>query len=223
MKILIMVLSSAKPPYEKLMQSQKETWDSLNVENVTTAFYYGVDMPEGVSALPEVFENYWRIDMALPCSDEYEMMHWKFKVALDQVWDLEWDYIFRTNSSTYVRKDKIYEFLLDKPRKKYYAGVDGGGFASGTGAILSRDCAKIIKDQFTTEPSPSEDSLIGVYLQRNGIFVQPGPKRVSFNFAENKIVEADFYRCKSESMNGGQLDRTKDVYAFNELFKHFTK
>lgn len=212
MKVLIMVLSSRQSPYGQLIDAQLKSWDSVFVDNIAVTYYYGhpwikQSMSQGRSG-----------SLALPCSDDYNMMHWKFKLALDHIWDWEWDFIFRTNSSTYIRKEKIYEFLKDKPREKYYAGENGGGYASGTGAILSRDCADIIRNQFTEDPSPSEDSLIGTYLQRNGIFVQPGPKRLHFNFDEDKILEADYYRCKSPDN-----DRTKDIYAMNELQKFHYK
>lgn len=216
MKVLIMVLSGADPLYRKLMLGQQQTWDSINVKGVETIYYYG--------GAAKTYHNFGCTEIVCACPDIYNMMHWKFKMALDHIWELDFDFIFRTNSSTYVRKEKIYEFLKDKPKEKYYAGVDGGGYASGTGAILSRDCAKIIKDQFIDEPSPSEDSLMGVYLQRNGIFVQEGPKRLNYNFAEFKILEADYYRCKSEVEDGrGGLDRNWDLIAFNELQKFHYK
>lgn len=208
MKVLIMVLSSAQKPYYHLMKAQQQTWDSVNVPDVETVYYYGNHSNMVLFHGKEI---------ACDCSDAYEMMHWKFKRALDFVWDWEWDFIFRTNSSTFVRKDRIVDFLKNKPMEKYYAGLDGGGYASGTGAILSRDCAKIVKDQLIFEPNPSEDSIIGVTLQKNGIFVQEGAKRLSFNFAEDKILDADYYRCKSELIVNGELDRTQDIFAFNKL------
>lgn len=214
MKVLIMVLSSNEPPYGELIRAQQSTWDKPFNVNADTVYYYGGHTERVITT-----SQYYRMfEYSSGTSNAYNMMHWKFKKALDQFWGTEWDYIFRTNSSTYVRKEKIYEFLQDKPREKYYAGEDGGGYASGTGAILSRDCADIIRKQFTDEPSPSEDSLIGTYLQRNGIFVQPGPKRLHFNFDEDKILEADYYRCKSPDN-----DRTKDIYAMNELQKFHYK
>lgn len=203
MRVLIMVLSSDLPVYNMLELAQKNTWDKEYMHEVPSFYYSGSNTC---------------------CSDKYNMMHWKFKVALDMVWDkIPFDFIFRTNSSTYVRKDKIYDFLKDKPREGYYTGEDGGGFVSGTGACISRDLCQILRNEITSEPTPAEDCLIGSILEKHGVKIQPGPVRLQFNFAEDKILEADYYRCKSEKYlpDGITLDRNEDIRAFKSLYKHF--
>ena len=41
-KVLILVMSSPKIEiYDSMMKKQKETWDSIDVENVNTLFFYG--------------------------------------------------------------------------------------------------------------------------------------------------------------------------------------
>lgn len=59
MKILIMVLSCIKPPYDRLYKTQLETFDSIEVDDVDTHFYFG---------------------------DEYELMHVAFRNALNDIW-----------------------------------------------------------------------------------------------------------------------------------------
>ena len=202
MKLLVMVQSSLKPPYDKNMEAQKETWDSIKVDNVDTHYYI---------------------------CDEYNKMHWVFKLALDEVWDMDWDYIFRTNASTYVRKERIYNHLLrltkNKPLKGLYAGVIGGEMISGTGILLSRDTAKMLKDQLDPYPTDSEDCCIGTILGKNGIIPQGELNRLAFNFQEDRILDADYYRCKSEIMMNGEfgydnLDRSYDIKAFKALQRY---
>ena len=200
MNVLIMVLSTKKPPYDEIEKAQIETWDSVKVDGVTTYYYYGED---------------------------YNMMHHAFKKALNSVWRKKWDVIFRTNSSTYVRKDKIKEWVeMVQPTKRLYAGFAIDNMVSGTGILLTRDSAKILRDELDEYPNPSEDTLIGTILSRHGILPQTALKREHFNFKEDNIKEADYYRCKSEIKMDGtfgydNLDRTYDVKAMRELHKHF--
>lgn len=192
-----MVLSSKKPPYDLIEKAQRETWDSINVEGVSTYYYYG---------------------------DDYNMMHYAFKKALNSVWRKKWDVIFRTNSSTYVRKDRIKEWVeREQPKEKLYAGFCVGDMISGTGILLTRDTAKILRDTLDEYPNDSEDCLIGSLLARYSIYPKQALERKSFNFQEDKILDADYYRCKSEIKMDGtfgydNLDRSYDIKAMKELF-----
>lgn len=219
-KVLIMVQACTKDFYPSLMEAQMETWDSFNVPGVDTIYYVG----QGYHLL-----RYGKM-VYCPCDDGYNMMHWKFKLALDCVWKEDWDFIFRTNASTYVCKDKVLDFIQNCPTKLFYAGVNGGGYASGTGAILSRDCADIVRKKFDASPNGSEDSLIGTVLRNAGVQLQPGAHRLHYNYNEDKILPAAYYRCKSEKetpdaipdfANGKRLDRAMDIKALRDLFYHY--
>ena len=116
MKIKIMVLSSTLEPYNKLMQAQKDTWDSIEHKDISTVFYYGDQLPDGVSPGD-------KRDLPVNCSNDYNMMHWKFKLALNEVLKEDWDYIFKTNSSSYIDKHNLYIKALTLPIKECYCGL----------------------------------------------------------------------------------------------------
>ncbi len=208
MRVLIMVLSSDLPVYQMLMRGQQYTWDAPET-------YIGTEWSENTNVV------YYTGSM-FNVSDAYNMMHWKFKLALDNYQHIDYDFIFRTNSSAYIRKDKIYEFLKDKPTTGYYAGHTGGNYHSGAGMIFSKDLAQLLRDEINSVPNDAEDGVIAGIFDRHGYKQQPGPLRLHFNFAEDKILEADYYRCKSEKkFPDGTLDRNQDILAFNKLYKHF--
>ena len=218
-KLLICVQSAQMTFYPELRKAQQQTWDSKYLQNCSTLYYYG-GAANTYHLFPEINKDV--MEIACNCSDEYEMMHWKFKKCMDYVWDLDWDFMFRTNASTYVRKDKILDFIQTIPTERYYGGVNGGGYVSGTCALMSRDCVDIARKNFSPEPTGSEDAYLGTILLNNGVKIQDGVKRLQFNFAEDKILEADCYRCKSETKNpDGTLDRSYDLKAFNNLYNHF--
>lgn len=207
MKILIMVQATHIPPYDMIIKGQKETWDSIEVEGVDTIYYYSGDTMKRDGK-----------DLYVKCPPEANMNNYRFKLALDYIWDSNdpgYNYIFRTNASSYVDKKLLKEWLQDKPRHKFYCGRDGGGFASGCGFALSTDLVNILRT-IDDYPTDSEDCLIGVYLQRENIGVYPGALRWDFypHSPQHNIPKIYHYRCKSDD-----LDRTKDVTAFNHIHK----
>lgn len=210
MKLLIMVLSSAKPPYNKLLKAQKETWDSIHHPNCDTVYYYG-------KSRSPVYNDR---ELVVDCEDGYYEMHWKFKKALDFVWCMDWDFIFRTNSSTYVNKERVYNYI--KENKPDHAGTLNGNYIVGTNLILSRKSALILKDQLkenTGIPFPNEDMVIGELLTANNILPEHGAAMSIYNHQTNIIEEADCYRCKTSITN--DEGREGDIKAFKLLYNKF--
>ena len=177
MKIIILVQGCEDYPYKAIQDAQMNTWDNVQVDNVDTYFYMGNDKHEDetelivqtiVSPFKEKSVSKHK-KIFVPCSESYNMMHWRYKLALDYIWNEDWDFIFRTNTSSYVDKQKLFDFANTMMTEKCYCGIDGGGFASGCGVLISRDVAKIFKEQFDSHPTDSEDCLMGTYATRNGI------------------------------------------------------
>lgn len=208
MKVLIMVLSCVKHPYDRLLKAQKETWDSIPHKHCETVYYYGGNRLE--------FNDR---ELMLPVSDGYYEMHWKFKLALDYVWDMKWDYIFRTNSSTYVNKEGIYNYI--KANKPKYAGIINGNYITGPGIILNRKTAGILKDQLKENTGieyPNEDMVIGDVLRANKIEPEYGANMSTFS--KDSFEVADYYRCKTATSDG---NRSGDIEAFNFILNHLKK
>ena len=206
MRILILSLATKDEPFNELVEAQKRTWDSIEEEGVDTIFYYSGDK----------FKQEGK-DLTVKCSGAYNMMHYRFKLALDWIFDKDciYDYVFRTNASSYVDKKRLKAWLQDKPRKGFYCGIDGGGMASGCGFAFSTDLLNTLRT-IDDHPTDSEDSLIGVWLERYaGIKVSPGAERYDYYFNHGSgPYETYHYRCKSNDS-----DRTKDVKAFEHIFK----
>lgn len=196
-KILILVLSSKKPPYDLLYEAQKRTWDSVSVPSVETRYYF---------------------------CDGFETMVPKLLEALGEALKSEWDFVFRTNSSSYVDKKALIKFAEDLlPREKCYAGIDGDGFASGSGFFLSRDCAKALCGSIGPRKGLIEDEWVGAMLKLGGVSVLDGvradfwDRRVISGFAEFDLGDEDIrtayhVRCKSDT-----LDRDRDVIAMETV------
>ena len=197
MKILIMVLSYMKPPFDKMYYAQKETWDSVEHENIKTVYYFG--------------------------GDKYRLMHVPFREALKEHWDEDWDVIFRTNSSSYIDKKRLYEHVKDRSTTNLWIG-NPFGFASGSGVFISRDLAEILKDNITDEQYRAEDLLLSDILKAKGYVTERG-KRVSYNHNTKTYVPCYHIRCKDESNPDPffKYDRYQDVLAMYHIFSTLDK
>ena len=210
MKILILVASCRTPPYDALERAQRETWDSVSVPGVETHFYHCTDL-----------------ESMIPC----------FLEATEPSFEWDHDFIFRTNSSSYVDKARLLEHAETLPRERCYQGVDGDGFASGSGFFISPDVEEMLRLNSSgryhdeaplltiarANPELIEDVAIGLCLARRGVTVTPGARREDYwllHFQsqfyglplDEKILDAYHVRCK-----GDGIDRTKDVEAMRAV------
>ena len=141
MKIIILTLSVHDGGvYSKFLEMQKNTWDSIYDEDVDTFYFFGND----TSCYIKNNEIY---------TDEPESYHnctMKTIKSFELLRDFDFDYIFRTNSSSYVDKKLLKEYLKDKPRNNFYSAIignhDGIPFGSGCGYFLSRDLVHFLID-----------------------------------------------------------------------------
>lgn len=188
-RIIILVLSCHKPPYQAMYETQRETWDSIKAEGVITAYYW---------------------------CNKIEEMPGKLKLALGAIQPLPWEFVFRTNSSSYVDKARLQEFAETLPTEKCYCGIDGGGFASGSGFFMSRDVVETVTDILPDKSVELvEDELIGMYLYGRGITVTPGARRYDYwthGEVPEKIRAAYHVRCK-----GSDVNREDDVIAMQSV------
>ena len=202
MKVLIMVLSCQDSPFDEIRKGQMETWDSIHHPDVETIYYFG----NGNNKMNGK-------NLSLNVSDRYYEMHWKFKLALDYVWDMDWDYIFRTNTSTYVNKERLYNYI--KKNTPDYSGNSNGSYLTGNAIILSRKSALILKDnlvEVTKNQFPDEDIVIGDTLKASNILPVHEELLSLYNFKLNTFEEGCCcYRCKGDNRPSDDIKAFKNI------------
>lgn len=199
MRILISVLTYLDNGiYSKFYEVQNETWDSIDIEGVETFYYIGGGEKKEISGklvindLPETIPN----------------EGYKFINFLTQTINEEYDYIFHTNSSSYVDKKLLYEWLTDKPREKFYSGVKGNylgnSFASGCGFTLSKDVVKmLLENQNDWEHGYADDATLGILLGKLGLTIYEAPRFDVIDYSGDIPNNFFHYRCKT---NNRELD-----------------
>ena len=231
MKLLILVLGANDPISTNLIENGiKPTWGKDFSENIRIMYYYGGKTKN------EIVGN----DIFLTCDDSYgKVMTTKTYEAFQMVYDnIDFDIVYRTNISSYIKTHQLYSFL-----SKYNGGKDIFGSAlpgdlnvpwielTGIGMVLSKDVVeKILQNRNIPNINPiGEDVDIEVILKHiykneyNTIF-----KRLPrFDLLGNSFVEYFLFlhqynhfhfRCKTISGN-----RNIDVEKMKQLYKIFNK
>jgi hypothetical protein len=212
-KVVILVLSfhDSGNTYDEFQKSQKETWDSIEIEGVKTFYIYGNSDVNKISddeIYVNVTEDLWRCN--LKTIESLEILNTKF----------DYDYLFRTNSSSYVDKKLLIDFLSDKPTEKYYAGHSSTdqdvNYVSGSGIIMSKDLVQIIlNEKNKIDLSLMDDASFAKILNSNGVFpIQVDRCNYSDIIVEKLDCNSFLYRLKSSSTRRTDIE---NMYRIHEL------
>lgn len=138
----------------------------------------------------------------------------------------EFDYILRTNLSSFYVFPRFLNYLKTLPKNKCYC-ASGEGFGSGSGFIMSPDIVQLLiknKNYFLNNAHSEDDVLIGIFLRNKGIKLISHP-RIDFlniddwNKNKNNIPGNVFqFRIKN---NNHYIRIKDDIYIHNQLLKVF--
>lgn len=206
MKLLILVLSKKDNGgiYDNFYELQKSTWDSLKINGVTTFFYFGDSTKNYISGS----------DIFVSVEDNLRNCGLKTIEVFKLLKDYDYDYIFRTNSSSYIDKELLYKLLLNKPRSGYYAGKVGHHydipFASGSGYVMSKDIVNfLLLNETKINHHFLDDVSFGKLLSDNGIYPKELPR---FDVVSDNIdVDYFHYRIKNDNRNN-DLEYMKKIF-----------
>lgn len=228
-RVLILVVSSQKPPYDVMMQTALDTWDSFEVEGVETIYYCGAPKKDNTNKV-----------IYFDIREGYDTMGYKMLEAFDWVLNnKEFDYIARVNSSCYVDKKELIKHVQTLTESSYGLIVpssenEPSWYWGGGQIIVSKETVqKIVENKDKWNHSVMEDLGFSRMLNTLGIEYNNG-KAASIDklekswrfmpygggapftftdFNDLKNTTHFFYRVKMD----GQ--RYIDKYLMNELFK----
>ncbi len=187
MKVINLILSCSSSPWIEMEQVIRDTY----IENalVTRLFYR-----EGIKTCT----NKDVLFIPVPEAEILTRTLAAFKYLIS---NYEFDYIFRSNTSSYINYDKYIDYLEEK--KPNYAGFLGShkriSFCSGCGYTLSR---KSIEQLLTTSEiktclkQVNDDVILALLLKSKGIHPENAPR---FDINEHtRMIPLEFfhYRCK---------------------------
>lgn len=205
---LILILSCNHPIYQKLAKEGiDKTWNSIHYDHMPTYYYSG----ESDACYHDNRNIY------LTSQDFYGHITEKtiqaFEYALN---NFTFDYIFRTNSSSYINKDRLNTWLQDKPISDFYAGIIGEyrgiKYASGCGYTISRNLVeKIVSHKDRINLNFHDDVILGKFLNQE--IVAAPRKDTSCNTSMNYDIENHFHwRCKCPSDRNVDIQHMRNIH-----------
>lgn len=223
---LILCIGCSLDPWQKMHETSINTWDSISVDGVDTIFYFGNPIRENTDK--EIYfnieESYFTMGEKMIQAFEYSLKNKSF------------DYIARVNSSCYVDKNKLIEYVQTLPDTNCFAGVevesDPKWMWGGGQFILSKDVAEsVVNHKNSWDHTVMEDVGLSYMINDLGIPYTKG-KACSINKTENswtligyggdsieftdwndvKPLSNHFYRCKVD------LHREQDAVIMNNLY-----
>ena len=207
MKILISVLSLNKEPYVGLEKTIRETWGAEQHKDVEVIYYYGdynetnmegdrlfLDSPEGLM----------------------NVGHKTLKMYEYVLGNYDFDYIYRTNSSSYINIPSLKKYLEDKNTSNFYNGIIGNfygiNFASGSGYCLSRDLVEyVINHKNEWDHTLIDDVSLGKLLTSKGISITPA-KRFDVTNTLHINLNHYHYRVKNNNNRSVDIDRMNKIH-----------
>lgn len=161
MKILILVQGTFEPNYNEIEKVARKTWvESNSSSNIKIKFYYGAFDRES-KLIPEARINIDKQEVKQNNNGDiivgaYDMTGPYFDPrgeklirTLEYSLKYKYDFVLRICNTSYVRTDKLYEYLKLQPRENFYDGARNLHnykyfFVSGHNSVMSRDCAELL-------------------------------------------------------------------------------
>lgn len=222
-KVVVLVLSHDQYPWSAVeVSGQRKTWLNNVPDGVQVFFYYGKSNMEHTGDrlffdFPEGYSNIGHKTLAA-----FEYVHN----------NLEYDFIFRTNTSSYVHLPRLVKHLSKfDPSMDLYHGVKCVPpefeikrglrpiFASGCGYTLSKaTVSKVLEHRGSWDHNQIDDLALAWLMKDLGVPVTDAP-RIDFNhpskFDPSMLTDPNVFhvRCKCEV--GG--DRLLDIEIMSKV------
>lgn len=222
MKLLILILSSKTYPSSRNKKAIKKTWIRNNPKNSTVLFY-------------ESGQIQTKIEDTLYVEVDSTTKNLGYKFLLGIEWclkNIDFDYIFHTNTSSYVNIPVLEEFITNNysDEEFLYSGIpmvrdyknsnDFINFMSGAGIIMNKKTLELIlskKDNW--DHNEWNDVALGKLLDRNNVQFSIGKRQdIKNNFYDNTLDFNNYhYRLRIDNHYG--YPRFLEYYLFLEIYK----
>lgn len=223
-RVLILVLTCLERGFEVMDACVRKTWGAIAKKRGIDIYYLYSTV--GLSKEIEIQEETNSIWYKGP--EGYCQIGYKTLGAFKAIQTKKYDYILRTNSSSFILLDNLLKYLDNAPLTGFYAGPEipyhttqlSFEFASGAGYILSRDLVdRFVAESHLWDHSYPDDVSVGKFLLDRGINFTSNEwvKITSLPVEESfKAIQDKFHiRCKIET----RYDNETQCVLMHELNK----
>jgi hypothetical protein len=212
-KILVLIISSEHPHYIALENSWRKYMN--NHPMITSKF---------LRCKPNIPAHEDGDTFYANCVESWEEGIFKKVIQAFEFYNKKYDLIFKTNLSSFIRLDKLYELAISLPKLNVYAGVQGYyypldiKFASGSGAFFSQDIVEKLIKRSIDYKGGIDDVMIGYFL--NDIEITKLPRYDILPQCYFPTIDdiKDIYHIRNKLD-----DRTLEFKVFEHLYNMFYK
>ena len=171
-KVLILVLTyDDNGGYSMMDKIVRETWGNQKYDNIEICYYYSKSLGDN---------DYIVEGDSIFCNgvESYHTIGNKTLTAFKHLQSKKFDYLFRTNSSSFIHIPNLIKYLETKPKIKFYSGFpipvhrDNMSLEIGTGSgyVLSRDLVDlVVNHELEWEHNHIDDLAIGKLLKNHNV------------------------------------------------------
>jgi hypothetical protein len=147
--------------------------------------------------------------------------------ALEWISSQNYDFVVRTGLSSLWIYPNLIQFLNSLPKQKVYCGINGGGFVSGAGIIMSKDVCDVLcnhKAEVCAFPD-EEDVKIGYFMQKYGISQSPASRTdiMSYDHYPNVLIPSNAYHFRIKLHISDPNVRKNEVIIMRDILRRFSK
>jgi hypothetical protein len=142
-----------------------------------------------------------------------------FRYILD---NYDFDFLFMTTSSSYIRLDELSRVLSEQNPIRFLGGASaysGANFAAGSNRVLSRDLVQtLLRNPIDYLPFPIEDISMSKSLLKQGIDLVPLP-HLDIDSLENleRLTDSELMKHYHFRLKSGSLENRNDVEIMKSL------
>ena len=159
--------------------------------------------------------------------DIYALQRWKVIGSLTMAMREDFDFVYFTTASSYVRPGRLAEFVAELPDAGVYAGtlvedaISGVEFASGASRIMSRDvAAEVLREKRRYGNDVMEDVGLGRLVGELGYSLIPWPSvNVASTEELNALTDAEIVENFHFRMTSGTPKARQDVPLMHALHR----
>jgi hypothetical protein len=226
LKIVILILSSNTYPSKRNGDIIRATWGKGNT-NLTQIYFYRSDVKTELNQnILSIRDNGTAQDIGHKTLKAFE---WVSN-------NVEFDYIFRTNTSSYVNVSNLEKYIQEEAseesllyrgilhERKYKSKTSNFAYVNGAGVLMNKKVIDLVlskKEQW--DHSEWDDVALGKLMFENGVTPSVGKRyTVVNNFYSNNIHRENYHvRCRLDQ--DSRYPRYLETIVLKDVYNHFEK
>jgi hypothetical protein len=226
-KVLVLIIASDQFPVYSALQEMWRSYMHVDPEHIEAYFIKGDErLPTTTMIKGDIIWSKTRDDWIPASGGILNKTILSLEMMMPRI--REFDYILRTNLSSFYVFPRLLQFLKRLPKTRCYCGSDigDGKTGSGCGFIMSPDVVKMLvknKRRFLNVTHVGDDEAIGSFLRSQGIRLIPQKRMNFFSLADwynQGPIPHDIFHFRVKN-DHHELRLTDDIFIQSELLKMF--